>query len=536
MLQILLVDDEPLTLEYLEKFLSGLFIKNSNILMAQNGRDALELFQSTRIDLVISDIRMPLMDGLELSRHISEQWPQTRIILLTGYEDFNYAQQALKYGVCDYLLKPINKEELALAVQKQIGYIRQDKRQKEDYLQVLARSDAYRILVGQNLISAITHRENLRLQQYYKLSCHLGIEEIQSDGAILLLEVDRWRSPCTDLSVREHGIFSMILMQLVNEMLTQKHIRGFSLPEPDGKALVYLTGDDHLQVQKHTHTLYERTADALRLQTGASVSGALGRIYSDVLQMDLSYRQARSLLAQRVISGKCSLQLCTKATDTKFYGRMRALFTDLYICGSKGRDVDCHLLLDNFLQAMPNFDKDTLQRFGSYLAEGVFAAMQGPEPVALDAALSLLKSRLASSPAVLQAENVKELMFELTLTLCIPSTAKGNHSQLVSAAKRYIYQHYGEPISLALLAEEMGVSESYLSSLFHKETGESYIKFLTRVRMEKAAELLRTQQGIKIYEVARQVGYFNAKHFNHVFKQWQGAPPNEYQLRFFRPL
>lgn len=292
MLQILLVDDEPLTLEYLEKFLSGLFIKNSNILMAQNGRDALELFQSTRIDLVISDIRMPLMDGLELSRHISEQWPQTRIILLTGYEDFNYAQQALKYGVCDYLLKPINKEELALAVQKQIGYIRQDKRQKEDYLQVLARSDAYRILVGQNLISAITHRENLRLQQYYKLSCHLGIEEIQSDGAILLLEVDRWRSPCTDLSVREHGIFSMILMQLVNEMLTQKHIRGFSLPEPDGKALVYLTGDDHLQVQKHTHTLYERTADALRLQTGASVSGALGRIYSDVLQMDLSYRQA----------------------------------------------------------------------------------------------------------------------------------------------------------------------------------------------------------------------------------------------------
>ena len=96
-----------------------------------------------------------------------------------------------------------------------------------------------------------------------------------------------------------------------------------------------------------------------------------------------------------------------------------------------------------------------------------------------------------------------------------------------------IHENYSEPISLALLAEKLRVSESYLSSLFHKETGESYIKFLTRVRMEKAAELLRTERSLKVYEVSHRVGYFNAKHFNHVFKQWMGVSPNQYQLCYF---
>ena len=86
---------------------------------------------------------------------------------------------------------------------------------------------------------------------------------------------------------------------------------------------------------------------------------------------------------------------------------------------------------------------------------------------------------------------------------------------------------------MALLAEKLRVSESYLSSLFHKETGESYIKFLTRVCMEKAAELLRTERSLKVYEVSHRVGYFNAKHFNHVFKQWMGVSPNQYQLCYF---
>lgn len=533
MLQILIVDDEPLTLEYLERFLSGLFIKNSKILMAQNGRDALELMQNTQVDLVISDIRMPAVDGLELALRIRDRKQKTRVILLTGYEDFNYAQQALKYGVCDYLLKPINREELALAVQKQVEEILQEKQHQRDYLQVLEHSEAYRALVGQSLIGAITHQENLRLQQYYKLACQLGIEEIQMDGAILLLEVDRWQNPRANISVREQGIFSMILAQQVSEAMSQKHIGGFSLPDQDGKTLIYLTGDDRLQVQKQAHDLYDQISRDLQMQLGISVSGALGRIYSDVLQMDLSYQQARSLLAQRIVNGRPCLQLCGKSTDTDFYDRMHALFSDLYSCGRKGRDIDCNLLLDGFVQIMPDFESETVQRFGTFLAESLFSFMQMPEPVALDGALALLKDNLEGGPPRLEAQKVKALLHDLTCKLCAPSLTEENHSRLTTLAKQYIYQHYSEPISLALLAEEMGVSESYLSNLFHRETGESYIKFLTRVRMEKAAELLRTQRGVKVYEVARQVGYFNAKHFNHVFKQWLGTSPNEYQLRFF---
>lgn len=536
MIRILAVDDEPLMLEYLERFLTNLFGDGVRVTLAQNGKDALELLEAVPVELVITDIRMPVMDGLELARQISERKLQAKVIILSGYEDFSYAHQALKYSVSDYLLKPVSKEELALAVQKQISQIKLLKRRRQDYLQVVSNSNAYRTLVGQNLISAVTHRENLRLQQYYKLACQLGIEEIQTDGAILLLEVDRWKGACTGLPPREQGVFAMILAQQVSELLGKKQLPGFSVPEPDGKTLVYLAGEDHLQVQKQARDIYRQTADYLRVETNTFVSGALGRVYPDVLQMDASYRQAENLLAQRIVTGKSSLQLAAKGSSSNFCGEMRALVSDLYSCAARGREVGCHLQLTSFAAAMPDFECETVYRFGLFLAERLFAAMPQPEPVRLDAAVQQLNARLKTEGKPFDAAETGELMGALVQCFCAQGEQGVNCSQLIAASKRYIYQHYSEPISLALLAEELGVSESYLSSLFHKETGESYIKLLTRVRMEKAAELLRANRNIKMYEVAHQVGYFNAKHFNHVFKQWQGVPPNEYQLRFFGEL
>lgn len=536
MIQILAVDDEPLMLEYLERFLANLFGSEVRVSLAQNGKDALDLMEAAPVDLVITDIRMPLMDGLELARRISELKLPAKVIILSGYEDFTYAHQALKYNVSDYLLKPVSKEELALAVQKQINQIKLSKRRRQDYMQVVSNSNAYRALVGQSLVSAITHGENLRLQQYYKLACQLGIEEIQTDGAVLLLEVDFWKGSCAGLPPREQGIFSMILAQRVSELLTGRQIPGFSVPEPDGKTLVYLAGDDHLQVQKQARDLYGQTAEYLRIEVNAFISGALGAVYPDVLQMDASYQQARNLLAQRIVSGKSSLQLAAKNTSCDFYNQMRALIGDLYSCAVRGRELDCHLLLTGFIQAMPDFEHGTVSRFGLFLANGLFAAMPQPEPVTLDAAVQLLSARLKTAPDPLDAAGLSDLLSALVRRFCTDQKSEVNCSQLIAKSKKYIYKHYAEPISLALLAEELGVSESYLSNLFHKETGESYIKFLTRVRMEKAAELLRGNRNIKIYEVAHQVGYFNAKHFNHVFKQWQGVPPNEYQQRFFSNL
>jgi len=156
-----------------------------------------------------------------------------------------------------------------------------------------------------------------------------------------------------------------------------------------------------------------------------------------------------------------------------------------------------------------------------------------PEALLLDEAHTLLTQKLRELQAAASETWVEETFQALAVRLCAPLANNTNCSQLIEQAKRFIHENYSEPISLALLAEKLRVSESYLSSLFHKETGESYIKFLTRVRMEKAAELLRTERSLKVYEVSHRVGYFNAKHFNHVFKQWMGVSPNQYQLCYF---
>ena len=113
------------------------------------------------------------------------------------------------------------------------------------------------------------------------------------------------------------------------------------------------------------------------------------------------------------------------------------------------------------------------------------------------------------------------------------SGSVGEH-ETVTRVKAYIHAHFAEPLSLALIADKMGVSPGYLSSLFHQNTQESYIKFLTRVRMEHAAQLLRAKPPEKVYDVAEKVGYLSVKHFSYVFKQHFGTPPGEYQERAWR--
>ena len=492
MIQTLLVDDEPLTVEYLDRFLTGIYGGDIQIHTASNGREAADRLCQFHIDLIISDIRMPVMDGLELAKINQEQKTPAHMILLSGYEDFHYAQSAIKYGVSDYLLKPLNREELALAVQKQIGHVKDSRRQQKTYL-----------------------------------------EEIQTDGAILLLEVDNWCGPCAQLSVREHGVYSMILAQQTNEVMAQAHIPGFSVPEPDGKTMVYLSGEDAFQIQKNARTLYKRALNHFRLQTSMSASGALGRVYSDVLQMDQSYQQARSLLVKRILDGACGLQVGDKGADYGIYTRLHEMATDLYSCVRRGQTAQAQLLLYDYVKRMPDYGKETIGRFGQLLAKLLFSVIPAPEALLLDEAHTLLTQKLRELQAAASETWVEETFQALAVRLCAPLANNTNCSQLIEQAKRFIHENYSEPISLALLAEKLRVSESYLSSLFHKETGESYIKFLTRVRMEKAAELLRTERSLKVYEVSHRVGYFNAKHFNHVFKQWMGVSPNQYQLCYF---
>lgn len=109
-------------------------------------------------------------------------------------------------------------------------------------------------------------------------------------------------------------------------------------------------------------------------------------------------------------------------------------------------------------------------------------------------------------------------------------------NDIVQKAKEYIYVHYREPLSLALIAEKIGVSSSYLSNIFHKSVGESYIKFLTRVRMEQAEKLLKSTPPYKVYDISERVGYISVKHFSFIFKKYFKISPGEYQEKYLAEI
>jgi two-component system response regulator YesN len=186
----------------------------------------------------------------------------------------------------------------------------------------------------------------------------------------------------------------------------------------------------------------------------------------------------------------------------------------------------------NYVEQIGDYTLSTIYRYGLYLVKSIAAMKEMVTDEAVQAALHILK-KLAVTPSGSFDKNQVVLVFlEMLKSFVGASSPKPDHDnehELVAKAKEFIYHHYSEPISLALIAEKVGVSASYLSNIFHKSMNESYIKFLTRVRMEQAAKLLKARPAEKVVDVSEKVGYVSVKHFSHVFKQHFHMPPGEYQ-------
>lgn len=150
----------------------------------------------------------------------------------------------------------------------------------------------------------------------------------------------------------------------------------------------------------------------------------------------------------------------------------------------------------------------------------------------LECAFDLLKAASDNRFEKLTKETIAALYLKIIKLFDsnhFPNAVILDEQNIVTKAKEIIYAHYSEPLSLALIAERIDVSSGYLSHIFHKKVNEPYIKFLTRVRMEQAAKLLKEKPAAKVYEVAEKVGYLSVKHFCYVFKQFHGMPPGEFQ-------
>jgi YesN/AraC family two-component response regulator len=542
MFSLLIVEDEPWILQGLCRAIDWEAEGFQLIGGAADGEEALALIDQHRPDLIITDVRMPRMDGIALLEEIRRRRLESRVIVISGYSEFEYAQKALKAGAVDYLLKPVQKTELVQLVRK-IGQAIMEEREN--------REQVHR-MTG-------TLRESLPLARAHFLQTLLtrgaagvSAERIERQWHSIGLDIDPSRLYVITAVVHDWGPKGgsasdlPLLMYALTNMAEETAARfgpsvAFSLDlardamiEAD---LVMLHTDHRETAAKEIPKLYESLPGLIqeaRRLLGVTISLGCSRL-TQVHSLPQAFEEAMQLAAQYFYKGFGNVflptdppgpapnQACSYAGpagwDNRFAGALKLgnlrlakeLVDELAAHVSQHKDRLRPLELVRGLRKLMRtvHDKVMINYQGSYSTV--------PEEAAPE--LTLPPCTLDTLPSAL-IETIGHYQQSVRTT--------GNRRRFVELAIQYIQRHQDKGITLNEVADALNINPSYFSKMFHEETGETFSKFLLRLRMDKAKQLLR-ETTLRIYEIAVLVGYNDVKYFTKLFKESEGMSPVRYR-------
>ncbi len=480
MYRALIVEDEDLMREYLAAKLNALCPEWVAAATAADGMEAVERMAHERFDAVLTDIRMPGMDGLELARYIRRNDAEMPILILSGHDEFDYARSAVRLNVFDYLLKPLNEVELSAALSAMA-------------LQVAARQGNR---TNGLLFAALYGDETARL----RLDEHLAGKPC---GLLLF-------SPALSPDREAQCILLKNLQENANAFFAP-----YAAPLPHGVAAL-CTADDPLLVETECRQAAQHFARAYPVPTlhCGYAAFAINRIQPCRTNAEAAVRLALALneplLSEHLLYGQRQAQ-----------ARLDAMLCSLNTALANGTLAEeCRAsLLAALIEYPPKAQRS--------VSLSLLYDCDADEALRRDALYTLAS---AVSPEAQQAPSA-QTRFSHALDLLFTDRNSGvkSASVLVQQAREFLQFHFAEPVSLAALADRLGITYAYLSTLFHREMGLSYSQYLLQLRMEDAARRLLGDPAARIHDIGDAVGFPSAKHFTHVFGQYFRISPKEYR-------
>ncbi|MFD0714537.1 response regulator [Paenibacillus sp. GCM10027626] len=497
-MNILIVDDEEEIREGLCIMIGDLQKKGVQVqvvAVCSDGYAALNEMMGHPVDLVISDVRMPGMDGLALTQTIAERYPETQMIMLSGYSEFAYAKQAMRIGVADYLVKPVNGGDLEAAIR----------------------------LIGR------------RSAQKRAQSAPWTWEQFAGDEAPCKAVVVCDPDETSSLRALQFGTVQT-LAWMFHKTLGEvaENIKGVRFIQESGKREssnvvlgVCAPSDAELDyaLQQFTSEVRQFWMDKVRIPVSfgiAIIPPEHGREESRT-----GYTEACTALLQRLWNGGGVWRYCPKEPDRSAAARLPLKQLQ------SAWDVGDY---DGYLTALTASVQTLLQQNESQ------PLLHGVETILLPLIdkLQLFQAATAGAAArdlalfmekLLWTRNRDDLcrsILEWVNVLIEKTSPEKQEGQLLGRAKQYIRDHLHEPMTLADVGQAIFVSRHYLSRLFRERAGTTFLEYVTELRMEEAKRLLK-EPGIKIYEVAERVGYGNWKNFSRIFKERTNYGPAEYR-------
>ncbi len=522
---VMLVDDEEEVAQAIARKIDWNAIGFLQPSYASNGLEALDIAETEHPDVVMTDIQMPYMDGLELARRLKENLPNTRVIIFSGFDEFEYAKEAIRLQAEEYILKPVDSEELA---------------------RVFTR-------IRTSLDKELDERQNIRkLETYYQDSLPImregfftsliegRVPEKELEGTIEDLQIDL-RGPyycvCvihTSINHLPEGMTSRLLVLAVRRLaeerlLTDRRCRYFHYLG-NTVLLAELDDPEEMTVLTNECDKFCRLAQSV---LNAVVTIGIGQAVSDLREVSSSYIGARNAVSYRVIYGTSKAisitEIAPSETDITVLNEeeeLREVFKQV-------RLEDAGQLKEAVEQYLARLDRfSNVQEYRFFAMELVSEIYRFAKNNRLD-----LKEVFRDTDDVytlvqrLEKNDLKQWMCDTCLVMQSMLSEKrlSNTQSFVTKAVEYVNEHYADKdLSVEKICSFLGVSAAYFSTVFRKETGKTFTNFLTDVRMNRAVEMLLNQEG-KTYIIAEAVGYSDPNYFSYVFKKQFGVSPSKYK-------
>lgn len=542
MLKIFLAEDEVVVRETIKRMIPWEELGFELVGEAADGEMALPLLIRQQPDLLITDIKMPFMDGLTLARLAKKEIPGLKVVILSGYDDFNYAKQAIGIGVEDYLLKPITKNALIERLSEIRSRYEHEKTQKEYYEKFQREMQAYEKNSSRDFFEALVGG-SMDMMEVYKRAEKLGLDIVAEAYNVLIFTMNcdedfsGQRDEYSSWEAESLELLENFFAGHSSAMLFRSNIFSYG---------VLLKGQRET-IEENTRACVDEIRKILSRQDGRREWFlAVGQSVDRLSQIQKSYHTASRAFSQRNLYDENILYYDEMET-MEHPGGQAETEDNAYL-----QKVDVNALNPAILQ---KFLSNGLQEETENFVKDYFYAI-GQEPmeslvfrnyVILNVRFSVISfiKGLGCDTNEMESADTEEVLAEsgknmesaiayakkmISQAIEIRDQNSGNKNRsILKTAVDFIDSHYmDEEISLNTVANVANVSSNHFSALFSQNMGQTFIEYLTTLRMNKAKELLRCT-GMRSSEIAGEIGYKDAHYFSYLFKKTQGMTPSDYR-------
>ena len=540
--RIILVDDEEEVRKSIIRKIDWTAVGFAVVGDAENGEDALEKIENLEPDVVLTDIRMPYMDGLTLAERIRQKYPSMKIVIFSGYDDFEYAKQAIKLNVTEYILKPVNVEELTAILKRIKTNLDEEIEQKRNVN--LLRENYKRSLpilreqFLKDLISRPMDGETVQtLLREYDIPL-AGAKKWIAIAVELELEQELTQEEAPLPLHEEKNLIPISVMQILSENLKPSY--RFSLLSFSGSADAKIAGIAAIDENNSQTELINILGDIckeIRKTLKVPVTIGIGHSAQKLENISRSFQSALDALGYRSVVGTGStiyindvepgiggklqfgseeesalIQAIKFGPEEKIRETVRGIVDRMNEARVHARQQQAYIL------SVANCMIQLIQQYDLNMEEIFAEDPLGPDP------FTVIQS-------MLNRENFSRWLYQTALKINNALSRERDYAarQVIEKAKQYIMDNYQDPgLSVEQICRYLHMSPAYFSTMFKKATGQTYIAYLTEVRLNKAGELLNMTDE-KTYVIASQVGYQEQNYFSYVFKKRFGVSPTKFR-------